>query len=149
MGGLDDLYQEIILDHYRNRRNTGQLDDATVAVDQNNPLCGDEIHLELRIEGGRLTEVAHSGDGCSISQSSASMMSEALSGKTEDEALDLVEHFRLVMHGDQDADEDRLGDAIALEGVAKYPVRIKCALLSWMAAKDAILTHRSGDNGGG
>lgn len=149
MGGLDDLYQEIILDHYRNRRNAGRLDNATVAVDQNNPLCGDEIHLELLIEDGRLTNVAHSGDGCSISQSSASMMSEVLEGKTEDEALDLVEHFRLVMHGDQDADEDRLGDAIALEGVAKYPVRIKCALLSWMAAKDAILTHRSDDNGGG
>ncbi len=149
MGGLDDLYQEIILDHYRNQRNTGRLDDATVAVDQNNPLCGDEIHLELHIDDGRLTEVAHSGEGCSISQSSASMMSEALAGKTEDEALDLVEHFRLVMHGEQDADEDRLGDAIALEGVAKYPVRIKCALLSWMAAKDAILTHRSGDQTGG
>ncbi len=143
MGGLDDLYQELILDHYRNRRNAGQLDDPTVAVDHNNPLCGDEIHLELRIEGGRLAGVAHSGEGCSISQSSASMMSVALSDRTEDEALDLVEHFRRVMRGDEDADEERLGDAVALEGVAKYPVRVKCALLSWMAAKDAILTRRS------
>ena len=140
MGGLDDLYQEIILDHYRNRRNTGHLEDVTVAVDQNNPLCGDEIHVELRIEDGRLAAVAHSGEGCSISQASVSMMSEALTGRSVEEALDLVEHFRRVMHGDAEPDEERLGDAVALEGVARYPVRIKCALLGWMAAKDAIQT---------
>ena len=76
---------------------------------------------------------------------SASMMSEALAGRRLDEALDLVEHFRLVMRGDERADEDRLGDAIALEGVAKYPVRVKCALMSWMAAKDAMLNHNTHD----
>jgi len=143
MGGLDDLYQELILDHYRRRRGEGTLEHPTVAVDQNNPLCGDEIHLELDIDGdGVIRAVRHTGEGCSISQASASMMSVAVEGRTAEEALDLVEHFRLMMHGSEPGDEDRLGDAIALEGVAKYPVRIKCALLGWMAAKDAILTHQ-------
>jgi nitrogen fixation NifU-like protein len=139
--GLDDLYQELILDHYRRRRNAGALDEPSVAVDHDNPLCGDEVHLELLIDDGRVAEVRHSGQGCSISQASASMMSEAAAGLPVDEALALVEHFRLMMHGQAEPDEDRLGDAIALEGVAKYPVRIKCALLSWMALRDAIETY--------
>jgi nitrogen fixation protein NifU and related proteins len=142
VGGLDDLYQELILDHYRRKRGEGTLESPSVAVDQNNPLCGDEIHLEMTIEDGRVTELAHTGEGCSISQASVSMMSQAVTGRTIDEALGVVEHFRQVMHGDEEADEDRLGDAVALEGVAKYPVRIKCALLGWMAAKDAIQTYQ-------
>ncbi len=142
MGGLDDLYQEVILDHYRRKRGEGSLEHPTVAVDQNNPLCGDEIHLELNIEDGVVTEIAHTGDGCSISQASMSMMSEALVGKRLEDALETVEHFRMVMHGSEQGDEERLGDAIALEGVAKYPVRVKCALLGWMAAKDAIQTYQ-------
>jgi nitrogen fixation NifU-like protein len=142
MGGLDDLYQELILDHYRRRRGEGTLDSPSVAVDQHNPLCGDEVHLELRIDDGRVAEVAHTGQGCSISQASVSMMTEALRGRTLDDALGTVEHFRLVMHGDEAGDEERLGDAIALEGVARYPVRVKCALLGWMAAKDAIQTFQ-------
>ena len=142
MGGLDDLYQELILDHYRRKRGEGTLEHPSVAVDQHNPLCGDEVHLELAIEDGRVTEVAHTGQGCSISQASVSMMTQALNGKSIEEALGTVEHFRLVMHGDVAADEDVLGDAIALEGVAKYPVRVKCALLGWMAAKDAIQTYQ-------
>jgi nitrogen fixation NifU-like protein len=142
VGGLDDLYQDLILDHYRRKRGEGSLENPTVSVDQNNPLCGDEVHLELGIVDGRVAEVAHTGDGCSISQASISMMSEALTGRTLEEALGVVEHFRLVMHGSEPGDEDRLGDAIALEGVAKYPVRVKCALLGWMAAKDAIQTYQ-------
>lgn len=142
MGGLDDLYQDLILDHYRRKRGEGSLDNPSVAVDQNNPLCGDEIHLELNIVDGVVTEIAHTGEGCSISQASMSMMSEALVGKSLDDALEVVEHFRMVMHGSERGDEDRLGDAIALEGVARYPVRVKCALLGWMAAKDAIQTYR-------
>jgi nitrogen fixation NifU-like protein len=148
VGGLDDLYQELILDHYRRKRGEGSLDHPSVAVDQHNPLCGDEVHLELGIEDGVVAEVAHTGQGCSISQASVSMMTEALRGRTLDDALGTVNHFRLVMHGDEAADEDRLGDAIALEGVAKYPVRVKCALLGWMAAKDAIQTYQ-GDGGNG
>ena len=151
MGGLDDLYQELILDHYRKRRNQGTLDAPSAAVDHNNPLCGDEIHLEILVEDGQLVDVRHTGQGCSISQSSASMMSEAAKSLPLPDALDLVEHFRLMMHGTEEGDEDRLGDAIALEGVARYPVRIKCALLSWMALKDAIETYArdgAGANGG-
>jgi nitrogen fixation NifU-like protein len=146
MGGLDDLYQQLILDHYRTRRNEGTLDAPTVAVDHNNPLCGDELHLELLIEDGRVADVRQSGQGCSISQAAASMMTEVAKGLPLDDALAVVEHFRLVMHGEEEADEERLGDAIALEGVAKYPVRIKCALLGWMALKDAIETYRGNEN---
>jgi nitrogen fixation protein NifU and related proteins len=142
VGGLDDLYQELILDHYRRKRGEGTLDGPTVAVDQHNPLCGDEVHLEMIIEDGRVTELAHTGQGCSISQASVSMMSQAVTGRSLEDALGVVEHFRQVMHGDEAADEDRLGDAVALEGVARYPVRVKCALLGWMAAKDAILTYQ-------
>lgn len=147
MGGLDDLYQELILDHYRRKRGEGSLESPSVAVDQTNPLCGDEVHVEMGIVDDRVVELAHTGQGCSISQASVSMMSQALTGRTLEEALDVVEHFRRMMHGDEAGDEDRLGDAIALEGVAKYPVRIKCALLGWMAAKDAIQTYQA--NGGG
>lgn len=145
MGGLDDLYQELILDHYKKRRNRGTLDAPSIAVDHNNPLCGDQVHLEILIDGDRLADLAYTGDGCSISQASASMMSEAVIGASTVEALALVEHFRGVMHGDDTPDEDRLGDAVALGGVAKFPARVKCALLSWMALKDAIDTYeRSG-----
>lgn len=144
MGGLDDLYQQLILDHYRNQRGAGRIADPSVAVEQHNPLCGDEVCVEMRIEDGRVAELGHTGDGCSISQASTSMMSEAVAGRTLEEALALVEHFRLMMHGTERPDEERLGDAVALEGVAKYPVRVKCALLGWMAAKDAIQTYDSG-----
>lgn len=101
-------------------------------------MCGDEIHLEVLVRDGRVADLGHTGQGCSISQSSASMMSEVVPGLTTGEALDLVEHFRQVMHRAETPDEDRLGDAVALEGVAKFPARVKCALLSWMALKDAI-----------
>jgi nitrogen fixation protein NifU and related proteins len=148
MPAIEDLYQQIILDHYRDRRGAGTLADPSVAVDQHNPLCGDEIHLELAIADGRIAELAHTGQGCSISQSSASMMSEALDGLALEEALDVVEHFRRMMHGSEEGDEDRLGDAVALAGVAKYPVRVKCALLGWMAAKDAIQTYGANGEGG-
>jgi nitrogen fixation NifU-like protein len=151
MGGLDDLYQELILDHYKNRRNRGALDAPSIAVDHNNPLCGDQVHLEVLVEDSRVADLRYTGDGCSISQASASMMSEVVMGRSTDEALGLVEHFRGVMLGNEAADEDRLGDAVALEGVAKFPARGTCALLSWMALKDAIDTYegsRRNDDGG-
>jgi nitrogen fixation protein NifU and related proteins len=138
MGGLDDLYQQLILDHYRNRRNEGRLESPSATVADNNPLCGDEITLDLQIEDGRIIAIAHEGQGCSISQASASMMSECAKGQDTDDALALVEHFRQMMHAEAEPDEDRLGDAVALAGVAKYPVRVKCALLSWMALKEAV-----------
>jgi nitrogen fixation protein NifU and related proteins len=141
MAGLDDLYQELILDHYRRPRHRGTLAHPAIIVDQHNPLCGDELHVTVCLDGDRITEIAHTGEGCSISQASASMMSDAIVGHTTGEALELIEHFRQVMHREVPADEDQLGDAVALEGVNKYPVRIKCALLSWMALKDGLLTR--------
>jgi len=141
MAGLEDLYQELILDHYRRPRHRGELEAPTFSVDQDNPLCGDQLHVTVRIADDRITDIAHSGDGCSISQASASMMSDAIVGHTTDEVLVMIEHFRKVMHREVAADEDVLGDAVALEGVNKYPVRVKCALLSWMALKDGLVTR--------
>ncbi len=147
MGGLDNLYQEIILDHYRRRRNRGEIEAATTTVQQNNPTCGDSITLQIRVADGMLDGLGYTGDGCSISQASASMMSEVVMGRSTDEAQALIEHMRRVMHGDEQPDEDRLGDAVALGGVAQFPARIKCALLSWMALKDAIETDKEGSRG--
>ena len=142
MGGLDDLYQQLILDHYRNRRNKGRLDHPSASVHEHNPVCGDECYLDIMVVDDRIAEIRVDGDGCSISQAAASMLTEVAQGRQLDDALGVVEHFRLVMHGDAEPDEDVLGDAIALEGVAKYPVRVKCALLSWLALRDAIAQYR-------
>ena len=138
MGGLDNLYQEVILDHYKNRRHRGEIEGATVTVDHNNPMCGDEIHLQVRLANGRVENLGHTGDGCSISQASASMMSEVVIGKSTDEVRELIEHMRAVMHGTVEADEELLEDGVALAGVRKFPARVKCALLSWIALKDAL-----------
>jgi nitrogen fixation NifU-like protein len=142
MGGLDDLYQQLILDHYRNRRGRGRIEGASASVHENNPVCGDECFLDILVEDGRITEIRADGDGCSISQAAASMLTEAAAGRDLEDALELVEHFRLVMHGEAAPDEDLLGDAVALEGVARYPVRVKCALLSWLALREAIAQYR-------
>lgn len=138
MSSLDALYQEIILDHYRAPRGEGEVAPPRVRVDHNNPLCGDEIHLEIRVEDGRITEIAHSGQGCSISRASASMLAEVAGGLTTAEALDLVDHFGQVLKGEAVPDEERLGDAVALEGVARFPARIRCAMLGWSALQEAV-----------
>ena len=143
--GLEDLYQQIILDHYRNPRHHGTLSSPTDTVDQHNPLCGDQVHLELRIDGDRIVELAHTGEGCSISQTSASMMSEVAYGRSVDEARRSVDHVVGLMRGDVEPDEDLLGDAVALAGVAKYPVRVRCALLGWTALNDALTRDRTHD----
>lgn len=142
MGGLDDLYQQLILDHYRNRRGRGRIAGASASVHENNPVCGDECYLDILVEDGHIADIRADGDGCSISQAAASMLTEVVRGKDLEEALDVVEHFRLMMHGEAQPDEEMLGDAIALEGVAKYPVRVKCALLSWLALRDCIAAYR-------
>ncbi len=149
MPGLEDLYREIILDHYRNPRNRGELPVPPAhKVEGFNPLCGDEIVLFLDVEDGRIADVRIAGQGCSISQSSASMMSAAVKGKTVDEARSLTRAFKAMMSiheqsigrddggADGEADEHAaneiaLGDLEALRGVVKFPVRIKCATLSW------------------
>jgi len=144
---MEDLYQEIILDHYRKPHNRApSLDDEAVHVHHSNPLCGDEMDLRIRVVDGRLDAVVFDGEGCSISQASASAMTDAAIGRELKDALDLAEDFRLMMHGEAPVRADDLGDGIAFEGVAKFPVRVKCALLGWMALKDAIDTHERGSS---
>jgi nitrogen fixation NifU-like protein len=149
MGQIDALYQEIILDHFRTPRREGEIDAPTATVESNNPLCGDEVRLQVRVEDGRIAELGHTGQGCSISRAATSMLAERAVGMNVHDALDSVEHFRLVLHGEQEPDEDRLGDAVALEGVAKFPARVKCALLGWLALKEALLEDdREGEANG-
>lgn len=135
---LEDLYKEVILDHYKNPRNKKPLPGGEVSATKNNPLCGDEITVLAHLDGGAVAEVAFLGSGCSISQASASMMTEAVKGKSVDEAREVTTEFRGMMEGALDPDEDELGDLMALKGVVKYPVRIKCAVLAWDVLQDAL-----------
>lgn len=136
---LGALYQELILDHYKSPRNKGALEGATASAHLNNPTCGDEIFLQLIVEDGRIAEVRFSGQGCSISQASASMMTQRLKGKTVEEAHALTGRFTEMLHGDAEAARDRaLGDLRALAGVSKFPVRVRCAMLGWNALQEAL-----------
>jgi nitrogen fixation NifU-like protein len=142
--GLEDLYREIILDHYRSPRNRGELPTPpAVMAEGHNPLCGDEITVYLDVHDGVVADVKVSGQGCSISQSSASMMSQAVKGKPVAEVRALVRRFKGMMsieEGDVAADEPEvaLGDLEALQGVVKFPVRIKCATLAWNTLLQAL-----------
>jgi nitrogen fixation NifU-like protein len=135
---LDDIYKEVILDHYKSPRNKRELPGAELQCHANNPLCGDEITVFVHLEGDTLREVTFQGAGCSISQSSASMMTEAVSGTSVEDATSLAAGFRGMMAGDVDPDEDRFGDLVSLKGVVKYPIRIKCAVLAWDVLQDAL-----------
>lgn len=134
---LGEIYKEIILDHYRNPRNHRRLEHPDVSAEGLNPLCGDEIRVELRFEDGRIAEAAAIGRGCSISQSSGSMLTEAVEGLTPDEAERLADAFRSMMRGDPVEGVD-LGDLESLSGVAKLAVRVKCATLAWNVLRDAL-----------
>jgi nitrogen fixation NifU-like protein len=134
--GLDDLYREIILDHYAHPRNHGRLDPADISVEGANPLCGDELSLSARVEDGVIQEVRFEGRGCSISQASASMMTGEMKGKTLAEARALVDQFRAMMHGQSSTLEGT--DLAALQGVRKFPVRVKCATLAWVALDQGV-----------
>jgi nitrogen fixation NifU-like protein len=158
--GLDDLYREIILDHYRSPRNRGELPTPpAMRVEGFNPLCGDEVVLYVGVEDGRVADIRFSGQGCSISQSSTSMMTSAVKGKTLAEAKALIRRFKGLMsiheqtlggepddgegdaaeaNGAADEPEVKLGDLEALQGVVKFPVRIKCATLSWITLTQAL-----------
>jgi nitrogen fixation NifU-like protein len=151
MPGLEDLYREIILDHYRNPRNRGELPVPPAhRVEGFNPLCGDEVVVYIDVDGDKVTDVRIEGQGCSISQSSASMMSAAVKGKSVEEARAVTRAFKAMMSihessldgGEGDiieADPDiKLGDLEALRGVVKFPVRIKCATLSWNTLAQGI-----------
>jgi nitrogen fixation protein NifU and related proteins len=135
---LEDLYKEVILDHYKNPRNKRDLPQAEISCSKNNPLCGDEITVHAHLADGRVAEVTFEGQGCSISQASASMMTEAVTGKSLDEAGSLTADFRGMMEGKVEPGEDEFGDLVALKGVVKYPVRIKCAVLAWDVLQEAL-----------
>ena len=136
---LDQLYRSVIMDHYKNPRNKGSLDDTSVTIDMNNPTCGDRIHLTLLVEDGIVKDAKFDGEGCSISMSSASMMTQIIKGKTIEEANELAEIFSQMMLGEEyDEDKYDLGDVEALQGVAKFPARIKCATLSWKAMQKGV-----------
>ena len=136
---LSSLYQQLILEHYRNPRNKGELEEKTVEIHMANPVCGDEIRLQLRIEGDRIEDVKFLGSGCSISQASVSMMTIRLKGSSIDQADELAKRFTDMMHGDESAVKEKsLGHLRALQGVSKFPVRIKCALLGFDALQAAL-----------
>jgi len=136
--GLTELYQELILDHYRRPRNQGSLEAYTRRVALANPTCGDELELDLLLDGDTIADVRFSGHGCSISQASASMMTQLIKGKKVAEARALAVRFNEMLHGSAEAARDKsLGEARALAGVAKFPVRVKFALLGWNALEES------------
>ena len=139
---LEELYKEVILDHYKNPRSKRDLPGANVSCSANNPLCGDEVTVHAHVDGDRLASVTFEGSGCSISQASASMLTQAVGGKTVEQAEGLATEFRGMMEGSVEPDEDEFGDLIALKGVVKYPVRIKCAVLAWDVLQDALARSR-------
>jgi nitrogen fixation NifU-like protein len=142
---LDDIYKETILDHYKNPRNKRELPGATVSKTKLNPLCGDEVTVAATLDGGKVLEVTFQGTGCSISQSSASMMTESVGGKTVDDALALASDVRGMLAGEVEPDEDSFGDLVALKGVVKYPIRIKCAVLAWDVLQEAVSEDATAD----
>lgn len=143
---MNSLYQSLILDHYRKPRNKGELPEKTVEIHMANPVCGDEIRLQLQIEDGRIVDARHVGQGCSISQAAVSMMTNLLKDKELSEAGVLAEKFTAMMHGDETMAKDRsMGDLRALQGVSKFPVRIKCALLAFDALQEAIKKQEAED----
>ena len=151
---LDSLYQEIILDHYKNPHHAGLRDPYEAEVHHVNPTCGDELTLRVHLSGAGedavVEDVSYDAEGCSISQASTSVMTDLVIGKKVGEALGILEEFQALMQGrgNVEPDEDVLEDGIAFAGVAKFPARVKCALLSWMAWKDAtsqVVASAAGD----
>ena len=137
---LDTLYRQVIMDHYKHPRNRGVIEDDSLTINMNNPTCGDRIQLTLKVENDLVVDAKFEGEGCSISMSSASMMTQAIKGKPIDEALKLANIFSDMVQGkDLEIDEDLdLGDIEALQGVCKFPARIKCATLAWKAMEKAL-----------
>jgi len=137
---LESLYQEIILDHYKHPRGRGLREPFAAEVHHVNPTCGDELTVRVELDGDTVVDVSYDGQGCSISQASASVLYEQLVGESVSTGLATTDAFLALMQGrgQVEPDEDVLGDAVAFAGVAKYPARVKCALLGWMAWKDAV-----------
>ncbi len=151
---LQELYREVILDHYRNPRHRGALTGEHIHAEGENPSCGDEFSIDLAVSGDTVVDIATQGQGCSISQASGSMMADAVVGKTIDEVEDLTRKFKRMMaieDGENPVDESRpgaaLGDLEALQGVRRFPVRIKCADLPWTTLEDALSRATVGNGG--
>ena len=143
LGDMDELYEAIILDHYRSPRNTETIDEPDIDLEVNNPFCGDEFHIQLKVEDAAVSQVGITGRGCAISQASASLLAELVEGKSASEVESAVDAVRRLLKGEEitEAEADILGDIEALGGVRKFPVRIKCALLSWVGLGDALRDH--------
>jgi nitrogen fixation NifU-like protein len=137
---LDTLYRQVIMDHYKNPRNRGAFEDAdSITINLNNPTCGDRIQLQLKVDDGLVSDIKFDGEGCSISMSSASMMTQVIKGLEVEKALKIAELFSEMIQGKEYDEEDfDLGDIEALQGVAKFPARIKCATLAWKAMEKGI-----------
>ncbi|WP_026569562.1 Fe-S cluster assembly sulfur transfer protein SufU [Sediminibacillus sp. JSM 1682029] len=136
---LDTLYRQVIMDHYKNPRNRGTLADDALTIDMNNPTCGDRIQIHLQVDDGIVEDAKFEGEGCSISLSSASMMTQAIKGKKVDDALKMSKIFSDMMLGKEVEEDDiDLGDIEALQGVSKFPARIKCATLAWKAMEKGV-----------
>ncbi|GAA3030701.1 Fe-S cluster assembly sulfur transfer protein SufU [Streptosporangium longisporum] len=138
----ESMYQELILEHYKHPQGRGLRDPYDAEVHHVNPTCGDEITMRVKLgDGGKVEDVSYDGQGCSISQAAASVLHELATGSTVEDTLGVVDEFTRLMQGrgKVEADEDVLGDAVAFAGVAKFPARVKCALLAWMAYKDAVV----------
>lgn len=130
---LNQLYRSVIMDHYKTPRNKGVVEDGSMTVEMNNPTCGDEIQLTLNVEAGIIKDVKFQGEGCSISMSSASMMTEAIMNQPVDKALEMAAEFSNMMLGEEANITEDMGDIEALQGVSQFPARIKCATLTWKA----------------
>jgi nitrogen fixation protein NifU and related proteins len=146
---MDSMYREIIIDHYKRPQHHGLPDDFDAEIHHVNPTCGDQVTLRIRIADGTVKDLGWVGEGCSISQASSSVMSELVVGRRVADALELHERFLRLMQSQGQADltdeeADELGDAVAFEGVSKYPARVKCALLGWMAMKGAVAAAQEG-----
>ena len=135
---LDALYRQVIMDHYKKPRNRGILEDGSHTINMNNPTCGDRIQLTMKVEDGVVKDVRYEGEGCSISMSSASMMTQAIKGKKIEEALKLSKIFSDMIQGKEYDEDVDLGDIEALQGVSKFPARIKCATLAWKAMEKGL-----------
>jgi nitrogen fixation NifU-like protein len=141
---LDELYREVVLDHHRRPRGRNPLPRVDASAHGFNPVCGDEVQINVSLDGERITGVQVQGRGCAICTASGSIMAELVPGRTETEAGHLADVFRGVMHGEPAPADEDIGDLEALEGVQKFPVRVKCALLPWMTLADALRTRHEG-----
>ncbi|MBO3748671.1 SUF system NifU family Fe-S cluster assembly protein [Streptosporangiaceae bacterium NEAU-GS5] len=136
----ESMYQELILEHYKHPQGRGLRDPFDAEVHHVNPTCGDEITMRVKVAGGKVEDVSYEGQGCSISQAAASVLHELATGATVENTMSVVDEFTRLLQGrgQVEPDEEVLGDAVAFAGVAKFPARVKCALLAWMAYKDAV-----------